>query len=99
MVFTHATAIQISLLRVPQAIPRHYQAASLYLYKQLSGDTNANFQPPSGARTYFTFKSQMLDGPTDSNGNLTSVTNIKIRSERATAIPRCMLTTLTGKTI
>jgi len=57
--------------------PTAYQAASLYLYKQLSGDTNANFQPPLGARTYFTFKPQMLDGPKDSNGNLTSVTNIK----------------------
>jgi prepilin-type N-terminal cleavage/methylation domain-containing protein len=57
--------------------PTAYQAASLYLYKQLSGDTNANFQPPAGARTYFTFKPQMLDGTRDSNGNLTSVTYIK----------------------
>src|SRR5262245_38909048 len=38
--------------------PSAYQAASLYLYKQLSGDTNANFRPPSGVRSYFTFKPQ-----------------------------------------
>jgi prepilin-type N-terminal cleavage/methylation domain-containing protein len=57
--------------------PTAYQAASLYLYKQLSGDTNANFQPPAGTRTYFTFKPQMLEGPRDSNGNLTGVSYIK----------------------
>ena len=57
--------------------PANYQTASLYLYKQLSGDTNANFQPPAGARSYFTFKPQMLEGPRDSNGNLTGVSYIK----------------------
>src|SRR5213596_3992333 len=57
--------------------PTTYQAASLYLYKQLSGDTNANFQPPAGARSYFTFKPQMLEGPRDANGNLTGVSYIK----------------------
>jgi hypothetical protein len=57
--------------------PANYQTASLFLYKQLSGDTNANFQPPSGARSYFTFKPQMLDGPRDSNGNLIGVSYIK----------------------
>src|SRR5438094_1190555 len=57
--------------------PTTYQAASLYLYKQLSGDTNANFQPPAGARSYFTFKLQMLEGPRDANGNLTGVSYIK----------------------
>jgi type II secretory pathway pseudopilin PulG len=57
--------------------PTAYQAASLYLYKQLSGDTNANFQPPAGARSYFTFKPQMLEGPRDGNGNLTGVSYIK----------------------
>jgi prepilin-type N-terminal cleavage/methylation domain-containing protein len=51
--------------------PTAYQAASLYLYKQLSGDTNANFQPPAGARTYFTFKPNMLSTTTDANGNTT----------------------------
>jgi type II secretory pathway pseudopilin PulG len=38
--------------------PSAYQAASLYLYKQLSGDTNANLQPPAGAKIYFTFKAK-----------------------------------------
>lgn len=38
--------------------PCAYQAASLYLYKQLSGDTNANFQ--YGAKSYFAFKPNML---------------------------------------
>jgi type II secretory pathway pseudopilin PulG len=40
--------------------PCGYRDASLYLYKQLSGDTNANFQPPAGARSYFAFKPNML---------------------------------------
>jgi type II secretory pathway pseudopilin PulG len=57
--------------------PAAYQAASLYLYKQLSGDTNANFQPPPGTRSYFIFKPQMLEGPRDANGNLTGVNYIK----------------------
>ena len=51
--------------------------ASLVLYKALTGDTNANFQPPAGAKNYFTFKPQMLYGVKDSNGNLTSVTYIR----------------------
>src|SRR5437762_1475045 len=38
--------------------PCGYQAASLYLYKQLSGDTNANFQPT--AKSYFAFKPNTL---------------------------------------
>ena len=38
--------------------PCGYRAASLYLYEQLSGDVNANFQPT--ARSYFTFKPNML---------------------------------------
>jgi type II secretory pathway pseudopilin PulG len=57
--------------------PTAYQTASLCLYKQLSGDTNANFQPPPSTRSYFTFKPQMLEGPRDANGNLTGVTYIK----------------------
>jgi type II secretory pathway pseudopilin PulG len=57
--------------------PTTYQTASLWLYKQLSGDTNANLQPPLGARNYFTFRPQMLEGPRDPNGNLTGVTYIK----------------------
>jgi type II secretory pathway pseudopilin PulG len=54
-----------------------YQLASLYLYKQLSGDTSANLQPPAGAKSYFAFKPQMLGGTRDANGNLTSVSYIR----------------------
>jgi type II secretory pathway pseudopilin PulG len=53
-------------------------AASLYLYEQLSGDTNGTLQPPAtGVKSYFTFKPQMLFGAKDTNGNLTSVTYIR----------------------
>jgi type II secretory pathway pseudopilin PulG len=51
--------------------------ASLYLYKQLSGDVNATLQPPAGAKSYFVFRPQMLAGAKDVNGNLTSVTNLR----------------------
>ena len=54
-----------------------YQAASLFLYKQLSGDTNANLQPPAGTKSYFSFKPQMLAGTRDSNNNLTAVTYVR----------------------
>ena len=54
-----------------------YQNASLWLYKQLSGDSSANLQPPAGAKIYFSFKPQMLGGTRDANGNLTSVTYIQ----------------------
>jgi general secretion pathway protein G len=50
--------------------------ASLFLYEKLSGDLNANFQPPAGSKSYFAFKPQMLKGTKDSNGNLTSVNYI-----------------------
>jgi type II secretory pathway pseudopilin PulG len=65
------------LVAMSSGDPTAYQAASLYLYKQLSGDSNANFQPPPGARGYFTFKPQMLEGPRGANGNLTGVSYIK----------------------
>jgi general secretion pathway protein G len=51
-------------------------AASLYLYEQLSGDANATLQAPT-AKSYFTFKPQMLFGNKDPNGNLTSVIYIR----------------------
>ena len=38
---------------------------------------NANLQPAPGNKTYFSFKPQMLYGPKDANGNLTSVTYIR----------------------
>ena len=58
--------------------PCGYQAASLYLYKQLSGDTNANFQPT--AKPYFTFKPNMLGTSptttTDVCGNTLTPTSV-----------------------
>ncbi len=58
--------------------PCAYQAASLYLYKQLSGDTNANFQ--YGAKSYFTFKPNMLGTSptttTDACGNTLTPTTV-----------------------
>jgi type II secretory pathway pseudopilin PulG len=60
------------------ANPCNYQAASLYLYKQLSGDTNANFQP--GAKSYLTFKPNMLGTSTttttDACGNTLTPTTV-----------------------
>jgi type II secretory pathway pseudopilin PulG len=59
--------------------PCSYQAASLYLYEQLSGDTNANFQP--GAKSYFTFKPNMLGTSptttTDACGNTLTPTTVR----------------------
>jgi len=58
--------------------PCGYQAASLYLYKQLSGDMNANFQPT--AKSYFTFKPNMLGTSptttTDACGNTLTPTTV-----------------------
>jgi general secretion pathway protein G len=51
-------------------------SASLFLYKQLSGDVSANLQPPATAKVYFAFKPNMLSGAKDASGNLTSVTYI-----------------------
>src|SRR6266496_1507391 len=60
--------------------PCAYRDASLYLYKQLSGDTNANFQPPAGAKSYFTFKPNMLGTSatttTDACGNTLTPTAV-----------------------
>ena len=50
----------------------NYALASLYLYKQLSGDTNANRQPAAGAKTYFAFKPNQLS-PTDQTQNVTAI--------------------------
>jgi len=49
-----------------------YQNASLYLFTQLSGLNPQNPQPPiSGARSYFSFKPQML--LKDTNGNVVAI--------------------------
>jgi type II secretory pathway pseudopilin PulG len=50
----------------------NYASASLYLYKQLSGDTNATRQPVAGAKTYFPFKPNQLS-PTDQTQNVTAI--------------------------
>src|SRR6266516_1112278 len=47
-----------------------YQNASLYLFTQLSG-LNQNQPPITGARSYFSFKPQMLS--IDTNGNVTAI--------------------------
>jgi len=50
--------------------PSAYQSASLYLFTQLSG-LNQNQTPITGARSYFSFKPQMLS--IDTNGNVTAI--------------------------
>ena len=50
--------------------PSAYQSASLYLFTQLSG-LNQNQTPITGAKSYFSFKPQMLS--TDTNGNVTAI--------------------------
>jgi general secretion pathway protein G len=40
--------------------PTSYQAASLFLYNSLFGATNGSRTPASGAKSYFTFKPNML---------------------------------------
>jgi general secretion pathway protein G len=49
-----------------------YALASLYLYEQLSGDTSANRQPATGAKTYFAFKPNQLS-PTVQTQNVTAI--------------------------
>ena len=53
--------------------PSSYQAASLYLYKQLSGDTNATRQPPANTKSYFAFKPNMLLPPPPSTANVIAI--------------------------
>jgi prepilin-type N-terminal cleavage/methylation domain-containing protein len=60
--------------------PNVYQNASRFLYGELSGDRNFNNvidAAEQANRAYFTFKPQMLDGPKDTNGNLTAVSYIR----------------------
>lgn len=49
--------------------PISYQAASLFLYNSLFGATNGSRTPASGARSYFTFKPNMLN-PVDQSQNV-----------------------------
>jgi prepilin-type N-terminal cleavage/methylation domain-containing protein len=60
--------------------PNVYQNASQFLYGELSGDRNFNNvidAAEQANRAYFTFKPQMLEGPKDTNGNLTAVSYIR----------------------
>ena len=54
-----------------------YTDACLYLYKELSGDQNANFKFDAGdGKGYFEFKAGMLNLTKDSSGNVTKVNYI-----------------------
>ncbi len=53
-----------------------YQNASLFLFTRLSG-LNADQTAIAGAKSYFTFKPQMLGGTRDANGNVNPVTYIR----------------------
>ena len=53
-----------------------YQNASLFLFTQLSG-LNIDQTAIAGAKSYFTFKPQMLGGTRDANGNVNPVTYIR----------------------
>lgn len=53
-----------------------YQHASFFLFQQLSG-LNADQTPIPNAKSYFTFKPQMLGGTRDANGNVNPVTFVR----------------------
>jgi type II secretory pathway pseudopilin PulG len=54
-----------------------YQRASQFVYGQLAGDPDFDGASNPNLKSYFTFKPQMLFGPKDVNGNLTSVSYIR----------------------
>jgi general secretion pathway protein G len=56
--------------------PAEYAAASLFLYRSLSG-REANGTPIVGARSYFSFKPQMISGTRDSSGNVAAATGVR----------------------
>ena len=58
------------------ADPADYSAASLLLYQSLSG-RDANGAPITGAKSYFSFKPQMINGTRDASGNVTKVTGVR----------------------
>lgn len=49
--------------------PSTYSAASLFLYKQLSGDTNATRRPTAATKSYFAFRPNQLS-PSDQTQNV-----------------------------
>jgi len=56
--------------------PNAYQAASLFLFKELSG-LDENGAPVAGAKSYFAFKPQMLSGLRSTGGNVSTITGIR----------------------
>lgn len=56
--------------------PATYKQSSLYLYEQLSG-LDPNGGAIAGAKSYFSFKPQMLGGPRGSSGVPTTVESIR----------------------
>ena len=56
--------------------PADYAAASLFLYRSLSG-REANGTPITGAKSYFSFKPQMISGTRDANGNVATATGVR----------------------
>jgi general secretion pathway protein G len=53
-----------------------YASASLFLYRSLSG-REANGTPITGAKSYFSFKPQMISGPRDASGNVSTATGVR----------------------
>jgi general secretion pathway protein G len=64
-------------LTATQTDPSTYKTASLDFYKIVAADSDADGVTDTGQRSYFTFKTQMLGGPRDQNGNLQSVQFIR----------------------
>jgi len=56
--------------------PNIYEDASFVLYQQLSGQ-NADGSEIAGAKSYFSFKPQMLYGARDSSGNINPVKGVR----------------------
>ncbi len=56
--------------------PNAYQAASLFLFKELSG-LDENGAQVAGAKSYFAFKPQMLSGLRSAGGNVSTITGIR----------------------
>ena len=56
--------------------PADYAAASLFLYRSLSGQ-EANGTPIAGAKSYFPFKPQMISGTRDAGGNVPIATGVR----------------------
>jgi type II secretory pathway pseudopilin PulG len=52
---------------------KSYTSASLFLYEQLFGTTTGGRTPTAGAKTYFSFKPNMLNPPPPSTDPVTSI--------------------------